>query len=188
MRPDGGGVQLSTIQPDILSVAWITPEHELTDHDVRGISHPGTGSEPSIAVCGRGIGCFQPECVGRTVCRHISNGVDPVGSAKGFRPYPRPNDVGDQRGAVLRNTQLAVVGIKMVLNCQIAGAQVFQNRRVQGTICRHSFALCYIQLIPCAIAVAKNNPGKKLFNGIAAVRFIADDIGGCLGLSRSAGC
>lgn len=76
----------------------------------------------------------------------------------------------------------------MVLNCQIAGAQVFQNRRVQGTVCRHSFALCYIQLIPYAIAVAKNNPGKKLFNGIAAVRFIADDIGGCLGLSRSAGC
>ena len=76
----------------------------------------------------------------------------------------------------------------MVLNCQIAGAQVFQNRRVQGTVCRHSFALCYIQLIPCAIAVAKNNPGKKLFNGIAAVRFIADDIGGCLGLSRSVGC
>ena len=117
------------------------------------------------------------------LCCHISDGVDPVGAAKVFRAHPRPNDGGDQGGAVLRNTQLAVISIQVILDCQIAGSQVFQNSRIQGTVRCHGLPLCHIQLVPGSITVSENNSGEELLDSQTAVRFITDDIGRCFGLA-----
>ena len=157
--------------------AVFAAQHQLTDHGVLGLLHPGTGFKSGIAVGTGGIGGGQPVLVRACSGSHITDGVDPVCTTKIFRSDIRPNDRRNQRIAILGNTQLAVVGIQIVLNCLVAGSKVFQCSGIQRGIRCHGFALGNIQLVPCAVIAAKDDLCQIVLDCFAAVCLVADDPG-----------
>ena len=157
--------------------AVLAAQHQLTDHGVRGLFHPGTGFKSGVAVGSGGVGSGQPVFIGAGRGCHITDGIDPVCAAQVFRSHIRPNDGGDQSIAVLGHTQLAVVGIQIVLNGLITGSKVFQSGSIQRGVRCHSFTLGNVQLIPCAVVAAKDNMGQIVLDCLAAAVLVADNPG-----------
>ena len=170
--PDGGA----------MVGAVSTTQHQLADHGIRGLFHPGAGFKALVAVGTGSVGGFQPILVGAGGGFHITDGVDAVSAAQVFSGNIRPNDGGNQGIAVLRNTQLAKVGIQIVLDRLIAGTQVFQGCGIQRGIRCYGFALGNVQLVPGTVFAAKDNLCQIVLNGLTATFFVADDpgIGICL--------
>ena len=86
--------------------AVFAAQHQLTDHGIRGLFHPGAGFKALVAVGTGSVGGFQPILVGAGRRLHITDGVDAVGTAQVLGGNIRPNDGGDQGVAILRNTEL----------------------------------------------------------------------------------
>ena len=59
----------------------LAAQHQLTDHCVRGLFHPGTGFKSSVAVGNGSIGGGQPIFIGAGRGRYITDGIDPVCTA-----------------------------------------------------------------------------------------------------------
>ena len=114
----------SALFPDGRAVVGtvFTAQHQLADHGIRGLLHPRTGFKALVAGFARGVGGFQPVLIGAGRGFHIADGIDAVGTTQVLSCNIRPNDGGDQGVAILRYTQLAVIGVQIILDCLIAGA------------------------------------------------------------------
>ena len=165
--------------------AVLTAQHQLADHGVRGLFHPGTGFKSGVAVGTGGIGGGQPVLIGTGRGRHITDGIDPVCTAKILRSHIRPNDRRNQRVPVLGHTQLAVVGVQIVLNGLITCSKVFQCSGIQRGICCHSFTLSNVQLVPGTVFAAQDNLCQIVLDCLTAAVLVADDPG--VGRCASAG-
>ena len=159
-----------------------TTQHQLTDHGIGRLLHPGA-SLKALVTCGcRSVSGIQPVLVGTCRVCHVTNGIDTVGTAQVFRCHIRPDDGGDQSIAILGDTQFTEVRVQIVLDCQIAGTQVLQHRGKQRRVCCYSFALGNIRLVPSTVVAAEDDLCQIIFDGLATALLIADNarIGACL--------
>ena len=159
-----------------------TTQHQLTDHGIAATLFPCARTKIAVAAVTRSISATQPTLVCSAVGCHITNGVNAARTTKVLCCDIRPNDGGNQHVAILGNTQLAIVGIQVVLDSKIACAQILQHICEQRGIGCHSITGSYIQLIPCTIVIAKNNTGQEVLDCFAATCFVTNNtgIGGCL--------
>ena len=167
----------ATLFPDgrVMVGAVFAAQHQLTDHGILRVLQPGAGTEAGVAVGAGSVSGFQPVLVGAGSGFHITDGIDAVGTAQVLGCNIRPNDGGDQGVAILRNAELAEVGIQIVLDRLIAGTQVLQGSGKQRGIRCHGFTLGDVQLVPGTVFAAKDDLGQIVLDCLAAVFLVADN-------------